>query len=73
MSSEIQRKNHRIHPCNSESKNELLNFLISQHPEKQILIVTAKNPQSIEIGDSKNITIVADDDMKGSEKINTIF
>ena len=68
MSSEVQRKNHRIHPCNIERKNELLNFLITQYPEKQILIVTAKDPKSIEITASKNVTIVADADMKGSEK-----
>jgi hypothetical protein len=68
MSSEIQRKNHRIHPCNTERKNELLNFLIGHHPEKKILIATAKSPESIKITSSNNITIVADDEMKGSEK-----
>ncbi len=61
MSSEVQRKNHRIHPCNTERKNELLNFLITQYPEKKILIVTAKDPKSIELTASKNVTIVADD------------
>lgn len=68
MSSEIQRKNHRIHPCNTERKNELLDFLIVQYPEKKILVAVAKDPQTIKLTDSKNVTIVHDADMKGSEK-----
>jgi hypothetical protein len=67
LSSEVQRKNHRIHPCNTERKNELLNFIISQYPEKKILVVTAKDPKSIEITHSKNIIITADADIGQSE------
>jgi len=68
MSSEIQRKNHRIHPCNTERKSELLNFLITQYPEKKILVATAKNSKSIELSTTANVTVVSDDDMNASEK-----
>jgi hypothetical protein len=68
MSSEVQRKNHRIHPCNAQRKNELLDFLIAQHPEKKILIATANSESLSGLSLTKNITIVADADMKASEK-----
>jgi len=66
--SEIQRKNHRIHPCNTERKNELLNFLLPQYADKKILILTAQNPKNIQITESANVTIATDDELIASEK-----
>ncbi|MDO9208629.1 MAG: hypothetical protein Q7T91_10315, partial [Sulfuricurvum sp.] len=68
MSSEIQRKNHRIHPCNTERKNELLNFLLPQYADKKVLILTAQNPKNIQITESANVTIATDDELIASEK-----
>lgn len=66
MSSEIQRKNHRIHPCNSDKKIELLNFLIAQHPEKNILIISTNPLKEMKV--SKNVTFITDQEMQKSEK-----
>jgi len=68
MSSEIQRKNHRIHPCDSGKKLELLTHLVGKFPDKQILIATANDPKIFNSIASKNITIVCDDEMKASQK-----
>ena len=68
MPSEIQRKNHRIHPCNTERKNELLNFLLPLYADKKILILTAQNPKNIQITNPINVTIATDDELIASEK-----
>lgn len=68
MSSEIQRKNHRIHPCDSGKKLELLTHLIGKFPDKHILIATANDTKLLQSIASKNITIVTDNEVKASEK-----
>ena len=63
MSSTIKRQNHRIHPCSTTRKTELLNFVIAQNPNRSILIVTAYAPKAIEVVENKNVTIVSDSDI----------
>lgn len=60
MSSTIKRQNHRIHPCNASRKNELLSHLITQHSGKNILVITARNPEAISIPEARNITLLSD-------------
>jgi ATP-dependent RNA helicase RhlE len=66
MSSQIQRKNHKIHPCNSEKKDQLLNLLISQFPNKNILIISTNKTPSI--APSATLTLITDNEMKGDQK-----
>lgn len=66
MSSQIQRKNHKIHPCNSGQKNQLLTLLISQFPNKNILIISTNGIPSIT--PSANLTLITDDEMKADQK-----
>lgn len=63
MSSTIKRQNHRIHPCSTARKTELLNFVISQNPARSILIVTANDKKAIDIAQTKDITLVSDSDL----------
>lgn len=63
MSSTIKRQNHRIHPCSTERKTQLLNFVISQNPARSILVVTAKNTKAIDITQTKEIILVSDSDL----------
>jgi hypothetical protein len=63
MSSTIKRQNHRIHPCSTVRKTELLNFVISQNPARSILIVTANDSKAINITQTKEITLVNDSDL----------
>ena len=63
MSSTIKRQNHRIHPCSTTRKTELLNFVISQNPARSILIVTANDTKAIDIAQTKEITLVSDSDL----------
>ncbi|MDP3301788.1 MAG: hypothetical protein Q8S36_07465 [Sulfuricurvum sp.] len=63
MSSTIKRQNHRIHPCNTARKTELLNFVISQNPARSILIVTSNDSKTIDVAQTKEITIVSDNDL----------
>lgn len=63
MSSTIKRQNHRIHPCITARKTELLNFLISQNPNCSILVVTANDAKAINITHTKDITPVSDSDL----------
>ena len=60
MSSTIKRHNHRIHPCNTSRKNELLEHLIAQHSGSDILIITAGDPERITFTAGTNITILSD-------------
>lgn len=63
MSSTIKRQNHRIHPCITARKTELLNFVISQNPARSILVVTANDTKAIDIAQTKEITLVSDSDL----------
>ncbi len=57
----IKRKNHRVHPCKSDKKEELLNLLISRNPEQNILIITANDPQAIQNVEKANNVIIKSD------------
>ena len=46
-STPIKRQNHRIHPCNTDRKNELIQFLIGQYSGKNILIVTSNDTKEL--------------------------
>ncbi|MDQ1298064.1 MAG: hypothetical protein QG558_603 [Campylobacterota bacterium] len=63
MSSTIKRQNHRIHPCSTERKTQLLNFVISQNPARSILVVTAHDTKAIDVAQTKEITLVTDSDL----------
>lgn len=63
MSSTIKRQNHRIHPCSTERKTQLLNFVISQNPARSILIVTANDTKAIDVAQTKEIILVTDSDL----------
>ena len=59
--SSIKRHKHRIHPCTSERKAELLKYLLTSNDTSSILVVTSQNPEDIQkLIDDKDI-IVTDD------------
>lgn len=55
----IKRHNHRIHPCMSKQKEELLKHLVELHQGKSILLISSANTATSEIAD-KNMTISHD-------------
>lgn len=60
--SSIKRHNHRIHPCESSRKQELLKHLISVCSDKSILIVSCANTGTTQI-EEKNLTLTNDTDL----------
>lgn len=64
MSSPIKRQNHRIHPCNSDQKTPLTQFLIQNHAGKSILIVTSNDAEGLtDLASTKNITVLSDTEL----------
>ena len=55
----FKRHNHRLYPCETPRKQELLKHLLSLHEDKSILIISADNTATTEIED-KNITLSND-------------
>ncbi len=63
----LKRHNHRIHPCQSEKKHELLNLLLKKNEGKNIIVVTC---ETIEKGEnSKNVTFINDDDLLSAPEL----
>ncbi len=57
----VKRHNHRIHPCDTERKAQLLEFLITQNADKSILIVTANDTDAVQsMVSGENISVVSD-------------
>jgi hypothetical protein len=56
----VKRQNHRVHPCPSERKPELLNVLLARHAGENVLIVTAGEPQTLQKFAGETV-IVTDD------------
>jgi len=68
--SSVKRQNHRVHPCTTHKKNELLNFLIANNENQTILILTANDPKNIEIAsENELITIMNDTDLESNNEI----
>ncbi len=66
----IKRKNHRVHPCKNDKKEELLNLLIGRNPELSILIVTQNDPEAIQnVQKTDNITIMSDAALADSKEL----
>jgi len=60
----IKHNNHRIHPCISHKKLELLNLLISQNKEQSIVVVAANNSQIIKDAlENKGILVKNDEEI----------
>jgi len=59
--STLKRHNHRIHPCKTEQKQELLELLISKNSDKTILVITANDSEVI--SKAENVTLLNDDDL----------
>jgi tRNA pseudouridine-54 N-methylase len=68
--SSVKRHNHRVHPCTTHKKNELLNFLIANNENQNILILTSHDPKTIEIAsESENIMIMSDTQLQSDNEI----
>ena len=64
MSSTIKRQNHRIHPCNTDQKKALAQFLIQNHAGKNILIVTSHNAEELaDLVSAETITLLSDEQL----------
>ncbi len=61
--STVKRHNHRIHPCETSKKQELLKHLTTLYSEKSVLIISSANSGTTEIED-KNITLSNDDSLQ---------
>jgi hypothetical protein len=66
----LKRHNHRVHPCQAQKKEELLKLLLEKNAQKSILVITSNNKEEIKnIEDSKNVTIVSDEDLLNSPEL----
>ncbi len=63
ISSTIKRHNHRIHPCETSKKQELLKHLTTLYPNQSILIISSANAGTSEIEEQK-ITLSNDSSLK---------
>lgn len=59
----IKRYNHRLHPCKTKQKKEMLKYLVELYADKSIVVVSDANNTTIEI-DDKNMTLCDDDGLK---------
>lgn len=59
----IKRYNHRVHPCSTEQKQNLLKHLVDFYKDKSILVISDANTKVTEIED-KNMTLCDDDALR---------
>jgi len=57
--SSIKRHNHKVHPCEASTKENLLKHLISFYADKKILVLSKANTTTTEI-ENKNLTLSND-------------
>ncbi len=62
----IKRHNHRVHPCESSRKQELLKELIEQYQGKTILVISQNNTTTTQI-EQKGLTLSNDEELKKLE------
>lgn len=53
IQSTVKRHNHRIHPCETSKKQELLKHLTTLYSDKSVLIISSANSGTTEIEDKK--------------------
>jgi len=57
----IKRHYHRVHPCESDRKLEILKYLLTQNTQKSILIVTEDDLEELkDIDTDENVTLLSD-------------
>lgn len=67
----LKRHNHRVHPCETEKKQELLNILLAKNSEKSILVVTCDENDTLEnLSDAKNVLFISDDVLLKSPELH---
>lgn len=59
----IKRYNHRMHPCTTSQKQDLLKHLVNFYKDKSILVISDANTKVTEIED-KNMTLCDDDALR---------
>ena len=60
----IKRQNHRVHPCKVEQKLELLSKLIDKNADKNIVVITCKDTNSITASlKNNNVTVFNDSEL----------
>jgi hypothetical protein len=66
----VKRQNHRVHLCNPERKDELLDLLLERNAELSILVVSSNAAETIKnrVG-SERVTVVNDEELGASERI----
>ncbi len=61
----IKRQNHRLHPCESERKPELLKYLLARNDALKILVAASEFPEDLhEAIAADNVTVITDDDLE---------
>lgn len=63
VQSTVKRHNHRIHPCETSKKQELLKHLTTLYSDKSVLIISSANSGTTEI-EEKKITLSNDDSLQ---------
>ena len=67
----LKRHNHRVHPCETEKKQELLNILLAKNSEKSIFVVTCDENDSLEnLSNAKNVLFISDDVLLKSPELH---
>lgn len=71
----IKHNNHRVHPCPSEKKLELLNLLIAKNSKMKITVVTANSLELLKnVINEENITVVDDNELiKSNDLISELL
>jgi len=57
----LKRHNHRVHPCKTEKKEELLKLLLEKNAQNDILVVTSQKTELSTEFD--NVTILSDEEL----------
>lgn len=67
----IRASNHRIHPCPSEKKIELINNIISKNSDMEIVLVSSNSKDMLkENVDATNVSILSDKEFITNEELN---
>ncbi len=66
----VKHNNHRIHPCKTDKKLELLNLLITQNSGLNIVVVSSNNLDIIKDGvENKTILVKNDEDIMNTPEV----
>lgn len=74
MASPIKRQNHRIHPCTSSQKIDLIRFLIARYAGKSVLVITSDGVSEVADGlDTSGAEVFSDSGLKEGTQFDVVI